>query len=193
MRYFLSSLIDAKTSSYVRDFYQSLNKYKRFVAISNVTELHFHYKYLGENLDTDNLNRFMQELNTMFKELGMMPFSHPLEPLKLGKKGEYSPATIAFRLRKDEALLQFNRLMQQLALNSLGDEIVQRKDLESWLGVIKVAEVKRNTSPSLRVDIGKHVQNYPSHPYVHVENICIIGKDLYRGKQRLRVVKRIDL
>lgn len=193
MRYFLSSLVDEHTRAYVRDNMRQFNKFKRNMQFVPLDELHFNYKYLGENTNAEVLTEVMEGLAEALSQIPLQKFAHELLPIQFGKKSELVPSALRLLLKKDESLNELNRIIHFTSVAIAGEAIVVRKDPENLLGSIRIAEVRRSTSPSDRKQIASIISGFPDPHPVTIDNITLIGRDVFRNQPVTKIIRKIVL
>lgn len=193
MRYYLSTLLDKQTRDYVRDVYRKLNKFKSSLDMAELDTLHFNYKYLGKDISTEVIQEIEMNLSDLVKSAPMHAFQHPLQKIKWGGKLEYMPSTFRIELKRTPELNELFRLLHITSAGTDSEEVIRKKDPNTLLGVIKIAEIRTNLKMRERKTIEGIIAEIPAPPAITVDNFSIIGTDYIRNKFKQRLVSKINL
>lgn len=156
-------------------------------------ELYFVYKYLGEDLEAEEIAWITNGLENFVQGANITTFSHPLIPIKVGRKaGELSSREIALHLKQTPELKQLFRIINDRVVGLSGD-VVRRKDNNRWLGKVHLATIRPNASVPQQQEIANLIKNLPIPNEVVINNIGIIGLGVYNHKPRLKRIKEIQL
>lgn len=192
-RYFLGSIVDKKLRNSARDNFRTLVKLKRNLELKELDQLYFSHKYLGEDLPGDVISDIKLGLENWLNSMAITIFTHGLGRIEIGKKSELVPGKIFQRLTEDSSLKMLQRALHKVCFESAPAYVVKRKDETRLLGVINYGGIKRNTSPSVRIEIIKHLRLLPFPNEVLVDNLCIIARTPTRQGVKQQIIQRIML
>lgn len=193
MRYYLVSFVDNQVRDKWRDSRRILVKYQRSLLMRELDELYFVYKYLGEDLEPEEIGWISSGLEKFVQGANIMSFTHPIMPVKVGRKsGELSSREIALHLKQTPELKQLFRIINDRVVGLSGD-VVRRKDNNRWLGKVRLATIRPNASVPQQQEIANLVKTLPFPNEVVINNIGIIGLEVYNHKPRLKRIKEIEL
>jgi hypothetical protein len=191
MKYFLSTLIDQNLKDYFRDFKRDLSKFKRNLRFVPLDQMHFDYKYLGQDLSPSVIEYIYKSLEDFQSSRQFKSFSHPLTPLQFGKKSELSPNRIHTSLEASNELNQIMRIIHDVVKEI--PEVKRSKDDNRQLGAIPVAKVTTNMNTDLRSKLAEAVAEAPPPPDILVNNLSVVSLRSVKGKPTFAPVIKVDL
>lgn len=193
MRIFIGTLAKKEFQDFVRDTKQSLAKHKRQIEFTDLSALLCRYKYLGNNLDDKLIDRLGTSLKELVEKYQLKAFVHPLTKVMVGDKGAHDIDVVKIKLKQDNSILEWYRIVNALVLEAIGDAVPRKQDLPSLQGLIKIASVRRNVKVKDKQAILEKFKEMGSPASLSIDNLTIFGRELVKGKVNTRIFYTVPL